>query len=133
MAYTFIRDRDIVMFEDLALKIDTARRDRRWSILQMAAAARIQPETVKKIIYGGRGTIVSLLRMLDAADYDIVLVKRPRQKKFWEIEGAEEQLHKLKVMQLKSKQNGRRKFGSLKEELDRYNHELDFMADEEDV
>lgn len=130
MAQTFIRERDEFMMDDLAQKVDAARRDRRWSIIQMAAGARMQPDTVKKIIYAGKGNILSLLRILDAADYDIVLVKRPKQKKFWEIEGAAEQLHKLKATQLKSKQKERDYYKNMQAEIDKYNHELDFLADD---
>lgn len=127
MAERFIRRRDEVLLEDLALKINNERMASREPIIRTAARSRIQLETVKKLIYTGRSTTVTLLRIADALNCEVVLIRRTRKKKIWEIEGAEEQLYKLNKIQTIAKQNERKRKNSQRQRIEDAERERDFL------
>lgn len=127
MGDRFIRQRDEVLLEELSLRLDAERRATNESILRTASRARVQLDTVKKLIYTGRSTTVTLLRIADALDCDVVLIRRAKKRKIWEIPGAEEQLFKLNQIQTKAKQNERTRKNSQREKLDAAERERDFL------
>src|SRR5947207_2233495 len=127
---SFLRERDKFLLDLLAGALDDSRRNRRMSFNMLSAKARIAIDTVKNVIYGERGNIRTLLRITDALDYDIVLVKRTRVVKFWEIPGATEQLNKLKRYNSKKKAEERERARKLKDDLLRAEAEQDFLKDD---
>lgn len=128
MGTIYKRNRDEVMLDELAARVDLERRKHLQSILEIAARARIQVSTVTKIMHTGECTTVTLLRIADALNCDVVLVRRPKDQKMWEIPGAEEQLFKLKTQQLKRKRNERQRKASAKEEFERAQRNRDFLT-----
>lgn len=127
----FIRNRDQEMLDDLAQKIEDVRRIKKSSIIRISAYARIDQKTVKQLIYTGKSTTITLLRIIDALNCDIVLIPQKKKKEFFEVEGAEEQLYKLKQAQLKHKKNAINRVTSKREEFDREEFNRDFINDTE--
>ncbi len=126
MGASFFREADKRMINDLLDKVEDARRLRKLSLLKVAAMARIKHTIVKNLIYAGGGTIRTLLRVIDALDYDIVLVKRQKVRTIFEVEGAHQQLEKSLRTAAMAKREARLKRRSLTEEMEYDEFENDF-------
>ena len=124
--YWWSKHNDERLIDDMGLKLNQERRNSRFSIYQHAAAAKLGVSTIERLIFDGKGNVLSLLRAIDALDCDIVLVKRRKVRKFWEIPGADERLTQLRKIQYdQNKLKSEKRRAKLKQSED----ENDFLRD----
>lgn len=129
MPYMFLREADKRMLKDFSDKLEEARRASHMSYNKLAAMARVNVNVVGNMIYNEGGTIRTFLRLIDAMDYDFVLVKRQKRRTIFDVEGAAEQLYKTRKIANKSKTKEREEKRNLQEELDKAEFENDFLND----
>ena len=127
MGASFLREADKRMLGDLCNKIDSCRRERKFSYGKLAAMSRVQVDTVLRMIQNEGGTIRTLLRLIDAMDYDVVFVKRPQRRNMFAVPGAKEQLTKTRSYSAKSKRKKRAEVRSIKQEIEQAEFEQDFL------
>src|SRR5690554_867248 len=102
-----IQQRDKYLLDDLGDKIEHMRKAQKFSILRLCTQARMRSNTVKTLLYGRGGLIVSLMRVVDACGYELVFIKRNPVKRLKDIEGGETKLYKLKKIQSDAKKRER--------------------------
>lgn len=127
MPTSFLREADKRMLADFCAKLEDCRRSRRLSYAKLSAMSRVQLDTVHRMIIAEGGTIRTFLRLIDAMDHDMILVKRPKRRSIFDVQGAEEQYYKLTKYNATAKKKERDEKRSLKQELLKAEFDKDFL------
>jgi hypothetical protein len=125
----FVNQRDEKLMDDLGTRINSERMRSRITVMRLASKANIAMSSVERAIIGYFTNSVTLLRIADAMDCDVVLVRRTKIKTIFEVDGAEEQLFKLKKERNDRQRKHQKGKISKREEYDRAQRERDFLDD----
>lgn len=91
----FVSEKDKVLFADIIEQIEFAKEERKYSNTKIASRCYMTNSTVGNVLKGKCGTIRSFLRVIDALDYDLNLVKRSKISKIDDVEAASAETIKL--------------------------------------
>lgn len=127
---SYVRARDKEVLDDIIEKLKAIMRERKYSVNKLAAKSYTDIDTVKRTVYDRAGSLKTFARLLDACDAEIIIIKKKKERRFFDVLGAEERLAKLQEYERAAKRKERYQKTKLQKELQRLDDENDFLHDD---